>query len=214
MLGATRNVATTETIAGPARRLAVELHQPALGVAPKALNAVDMNAAPGEFVVAVVDPQVLVKPHIDQAVVAAPAVGVNHAGDVGLAPDDGLKNGFGGIGHDLGVHIVAALEQAKDHRFVARPTAPKTAHPARPEVRLIGFELALQRRHLLAVLGKAAAHTQINGVDRAHRDTAELGAIAGRQVHRKVAQDLTELGFTDFRMPEIPVFLCHDRKLA
>ena len=40
----------------------VELHKAALGIAPEAFNAVDMNAAPGKLVVAVVDPQVFIKP--------------------------------------------------------------------------------------------------------------------------------------------------------
>ena len=40
---------------------------------PKALDAVDVNIAAGELIVAMVDPQMFVKAHIDQAVIAAPA---------------------------------------------------------------------------------------------------------------------------------------------
>ena len=190
----------------------VELHQTSFGIASKALNAVDMRTAPSKLIAAVVAPQVLVNAHIDQAVISAPTVGVNHACNIGLAPDDGLKDGLRSIGDDLAVHTLASLEQSKNHCLATCPTAPKTTHPARPEVRLIGLELALQERHLLAVLGKPATYTQMNAVDRAHRDGAELGAIGGRQVHRKVTQDLTKLGLADFRMSEIPVFLNHDGK--
>ena len=74
----------------------VELHQATLGIAPKALDAVDVNAASGEFIVAVADPQMFVKADIHQPVIAAPAVRVNHAGNIGLASDDGLKDDLGG----------------------------------------------------------------------------------------------------------------------
>ena len=40
---------------------AVELCQAAFGIAPKRLNTVDMVLAPGELIVAVVDPEVLVE---------------------------------------------------------------------------------------------------------------------------------------------------------
>ena len=65
---------------------AIKLHQRALGVAPKALDAVDMNTASGEFVVAVVDPQMLVKAYIYQTVVAAPEVGASDADNVRFNP--------------------------------------------------------------------------------------------------------------------------------
>ena len=61
----------------------IELDQPALGIAPEALNAIDMRRVASKLIVAMVDTQVFVKAHIDQAVVAAPAIGVNDAGNVG-----------------------------------------------------------------------------------------------------------------------------------
>ena len=175
----------------------VELHQATLGITPKALDAVDVNVASGELVVAVVDPQMLVKADIDQAVIAAPAVRVNHAGNIGLASDDGLKDDLGGIRNDFRINVLAAFEQTKDHRLLTRATAAKSANPARSKVGLIGFELTAQRRDLLAVVGKPTANAQINGVDRAKRHAAEFGAIGGSQIHGEVAQDLAKLRFTD-----------------
>ena len=176
----------------------VELHQATLGVTPKALDAVDVNAAPGELVVAVVDPQMLVKADIDQPVIAAPAVRVNHAGNVGLASDDGLKDNLGGIGDNFGINVLAAFEQTKYDRLLTCATAAKSANTARSKVRLIGFELTAQGRDLLAVVGKPAANAQVNAVDRAKRHAAELGAIGGSQIHGEVAHDLSKLGFTNF----------------
>lgn len=63
----------------------VKLDQPALGTAPEALDAVDMHGAASEFIVAMIDPKMLVKAHIDQAVIAAPAISVDDAGNVGAS---------------------------------------------------------------------------------------------------------------------------------
>ena len=76
----------------------IEFHQTPLGVAPKTLNTVDMSIAPGELIFAVVHAQMLIKAHINQAIVAAPAIGMNHASYIRLASDDGLQDRFGAFG--------------------------------------------------------------------------------------------------------------------
>ena len=177
---------------------AVELDQSALGIAPKALNAVDMDQPASKLVVAVIDTQVFVKPDVDQAVIAAPAIGMNDAGDVSASPDDGLQRAFGGVWHDLGVDLVGSFEQTKDDRLVARTPTPEAAHPARAKVRLIGFKIAAQWRFGLAMLSQATTHAQVQGVDRAHGNATELGAVCGRQIHGEVAQNLAGFGRTDF----------------
>ena len=57
---------------------AVELGQASLGVAPEALDAVDVRSIVGEFILPVLDAQMLLVTHIDQAIVATPSVGVHH----------------------------------------------------------------------------------------------------------------------------------------
>ena len=57
----------------------VELSQASFGIAPEAFNAVDVRAAVGEFVVAMVDTKVLGIAHIDEPIVAGPAVGMDDA---------------------------------------------------------------------------------------------------------------------------------------
>jgi hypothetical protein len=51
-----------------------------------------------------------------------------------------LQRLFRTVGHDLGVHLAAALEEAEDDRFAARAPAPFAAHKARPEVGLVEFD--------------------------------------------------------------------------
>ena len=77
----------------------VELGKPSFGKTPKRLNAVDMRNAPGEFIIAMIDAVMFIKANIDQAIVATPAMCMNHTGDIYFASDafgakvrlDGLK---------------------------------------------------------------------------------------------------------------------------
>ncbi len=192
---------------------AIELRQTPLGEAPEALNAIDMHRTTGELIGAMTNPKVFVKAHIHQAVIAAPAVGVNDTGNVSLAPNDGLQGSFGCIGHDLGVDALAALEQTEHDGLAARAASAQSAHPLGAEVRLIGFKLTGKRRQGFAVLGHARAHAQIDRVDRAQRHTAKFGAVCRGQIHGEVAHDLAKLRFAEFGTPEVFVFLNHNRKL-
>ena len=77
----------------------VELGKPSSGKTPKRLNAVDMSNAPSEFIIAMIDAVMFIKANIDQAIVATPAMCMNHTGDIYFASDafgakvrlDGLK---------------------------------------------------------------------------------------------------------------------------
>lgn len=66
-----------------------------------------------ELAVVVFDAQVFLVAHIDQAVVAAPAVGVDDRVEADM-PADGLLQGlFLTIGDDLGVDAAVAFENAE-----------------------------------------------------------------------------------------------------
>ena len=69
---------------------AMKLRQPMFGIAPERLDAVDMPRAFDEFVVAVIDPKVLLQTQINQPIVASLAVGVDEAIGVHFAADYGL----------------------------------------------------------------------------------------------------------------------------
>ena len=108
-----------------------ELVQPALGEAPERLDAVDVGRVLHVLVPAVKHAVVAGVAHVDQAVVAAPAVGVDHSGGVDFAPDDALQRRFRAIGYNFRVHSPRPLEQAEDDGFATRPPAPLAAHAAR-----------------------------------------------------------------------------------
>jgi len=85
---------------------AVEAGQTRLGVGPEALDPVDMRPVVGEFVLAVVNPQVLGVAQI------APAA--NHL----------LEHGFRAIRDEFGVDFSVSLEDAEHRRLAAGPTVP------------------------------------------------------------------------------------------
>ncbi len=91
----------------------------------------------------------LLEAQIDQPVVAAPFVGM----------DDRLQSGFGGIGHDLRVDLVAAFQQPEDDGFACRSTASPATHTPCTEVRLVGLQFAFERRDFCALGGQALAQT-------------------------------------------------------
>ena len=118
---------------------AMKLRQSMLGITPERL---DVPAALDEFVVAMIDPKVLVQTQVNQSIVASPAIGVNDAIGVNFAADDGLQRGLGGIGNDLGVDTVAAFEQAKDDGFATRTTPTLAPDALGAKVGFIGLKLA------------------------------------------------------------------------
>jgi hypothetical protein len=68
--------------------------QSGLGEAPEAFNAVDMSLAPGKFIAAMINSQVLAVTDIDKAIVATPTVGIDDALWCYFAAYNGLQRGF------------------------------------------------------------------------------------------------------------------------
>ncbi len=64
----------------------VELLQPAFGITPERFNAVDMMLAPRKFIGTVVHSKVFIKTDIYQAIIAAPAIRVNHRIGCAMCP--------------------------------------------------------------------------------------------------------------------------------
>ena len=69
---------------------AVKLRQAMLGKAPKAFDSVDVIRSDGKFVVPVMDAKVSCVAEINQAVVTAPAIGVNRRIKLGMAANHRL----------------------------------------------------------------------------------------------------------------------------
>ena len=69
---------------------AMELGKAVFCVAPKALDSVDVVWSECEFVVAMIDSQMLIESQIDEPVIPSPSIGVKHGFKTRLAANDGL----------------------------------------------------------------------------------------------------------------------------
>ena len=78
-------------------RNAIELCQTPFCETPERFNTVDMPLATGELVVAMMNPEVLIKTNIDQSVIAAPSIRMNDSIWSHIPTDYGLQCGFGAI---------------------------------------------------------------------------------------------------------------------
>lgn len=161
-----------------------------------------------------INPKVFIKANIYQPVVATPAVGVNDAGRIGFASDNCLQSGLGGIGHDLGIDAVPALEQSEDYGLATGTPSAFAPHALGAEVRLISLQLATPGRLRSTSLGHAHTQALVNGVGAAHRQATQGSTISSSQIHGEQTQQIPEFSLTDFGTAEIPVFTNHFRKLA
>ena len=109
-------------------RQALALGQPDLGQAPEAFDAVDMDGSPGELVAGMIDTDVAIA-ELDQAVVAAPAIGVDDGARVDPAADNPLEGGLGAVRDDLGVDAALALKDAENDRLAVGAAPPPRRAP-------------------------------------------------------------------------------------
>lgn len=83
---------------------AIKLGQASFRVTPERFDAVDMLLPVGKLILTVVHPKVLVKTDVDQSVVAAPPIRMDHRARLDMSSDNALQRGFGAIRHDLGIN--------------------------------------------------------------------------------------------------------------
>ena len=69
-----------------AGRHSAETIQSRFCISPEAFNTVDVIAAFGKFVLAMINPKMLAVTHIDQTIIATPTVRVDDAAELNLAP--------------------------------------------------------------------------------------------------------------------------------
>lgn len=184
---------------------AVELCQSPLRIALEGLDAIDVRLEVGELIVVVPHAQVLGIAHIHQAVVASPAVTMDDAGQVHLAPNRLEQRGFLGVGNNLRVDMAVAFEDAEDDRLPPGPTTALAANPFRAEVRFVDFDFSTKGRLLFAPLGNAASDFKINIVDPTHRKSRQLSCVGRRQIQGKRSQQPTKSCLADSGTPIVSI---------
>src|SRR5690606_34407063 len=124
-----------------------------------------------------IDPEMLHVANIHEPVIANPAIGVDHAGNIHLAADDRLQTGLGAIRDDLGVDVVATFEYAEDGCLA--PGTPTALPPDAlcTEVGFVNFDNTLERRLCFADLSHADTQEQHEAVDGI---AVQIGKLADR----------------------------------
>lgn len=176
----------------------VELGESALGEAPEALNAIDVDTVTGKLVLGVVHSEVLVVAHVDETVVAAPPVRVDDGVERHLPADDGTQRGSGTVGDNLGVDSTVPLEDAEDRLLQGTTTTLElpvvTLDSARSKVALVELNLTDKLRqfiHLQRVDETSkAAEPEINRIP---VDSGQLCRFRGLNIHAKVVNELFQL---------------------
>jgi len=173
---------------------ATEPGEASFGETPEALNAVDVGLPFGELVPAVIDSQVLAITDIDQAVVAAPFVGVDHALGFHFAAYDRLQRGFGAVGHDLSVDLAIALEDAEDDRLPRSTASALPLDVSCSEERFIDFDLSSERKLLLGMLSQSFTDRLQETVYGVAVQVGQLGDLGGLQIESEELHKLSEFG--------------------
>ena len=136
-------------------RQAAKANQASFCVSPETFNAVDVVAALGKFVLAMIDTKVFSVAHINQAVIATPAVRINDAFEFYFTAYNCLQRGLGAIWNDLGIDVTVPLKDAEDDRFTKGTTTSFTLDAPCAEERFVHFNLSRKGRLGIAIFGQA-----------------------------------------------------------
>ena len=149
-----------------------------LGIAPEALNAVDMRVTLDTFTFAMVNAEVLFIAHIDQTVITRPFVGVNDRINGHPTPDNSLQSLGFDIGNNLSVHLSVPFEKS-EHNNLAAGTPASLAAVFAAEVAFVHFHLTADRGELLAELSDAFPDGDEIAVNRVAVETRDGSNLTG-----------------------------------
>jgi len=167
--------------------------QARLGRAPKAFDAIDVDAAAAdEDALAMFDAKVFAVAEVDQAVVAEPAVGVDNALEGNAAANNAPQCGLFRIGDDLRVDAAAALKDPEHDGLAASAAAPFPADPPPTEVRLIDLDDAPHGGMGFTFARHPNAKRVEEAIDGAATDVGELRHFRGLQIKGEEAHDLAK----------------------
>ena len=127
----------------------IKLGQPPFPEAPQRLDPINMTRALCKIIVAMINAVMLIITSTRQATITTPAVTAGDTIRAYLSPHNTLKRSFLGIGHNLGIHITAALKNAKHNSFIGGITASLARYPGR----IIDLNSPLNRRGLFTPVG-------------------------------------------------------------
>ena len=169
------------------RRQPVELLQSSFRRRPKALNSVDVAVVNGKLIAHMINTKMFLETNINQSVIAAPAVRMNHRLRLDAPANNRLQRFLRAVRDNLRVNRTVTLEDAEDNRFARCAASALAAHTTRSEVTFINFNNSAERRSPFTLLGDAKANFQIDLVDRFSSQTNQFRCFSGSQIKSKIA---------------------------
>lgn len=154
--------------------------QAGLGETPEPLDAVDMGIASDEFILSVIDPQVLVITDINQAIVTPPTVRIDDAIECDTTADNPLQRKLSAIRDDFCVNVTIGFEHAEDGRLTEGTTPSLALDNACTKVGIVHLDLTREWRLGLAVFSNAftdASQITVDGVAVEARQGSDLGGV-------------------------------------
>src|SRR5437764_7899893 len=135
------------------RRNAIELLQPSFRARPETFNAIDMTLVISKFIIRMQHPEMLRVANINQAIVTAPTVRMNHGLKRNMSANHLLQRAFAAVRHDLGIDRAITFEDAEDDSLATSSTSSFASDATSAEVRLVHLDLACKGRSTFTFFG-------------------------------------------------------------
>jgi len=195
-------------------RNAIELCQTPFCKAPERFDTVDMPLATGKLIVAMMNPEVLIKTNIDQSVIAAPSIRMDDSIWCHMPTDKGLQGGFGVIWNNLRIHFPLALQNTKNNCFTISTSTSFTPDTLRTKIRFIDFYSTLKWRFKFAALSNSLPYFEVNSIDRPDGNTSQLRCTCSGKIQSKTTNKLPEFSFSNSRTKLVSISNIHLSKLT
>ena len=195
-------------------RDAVKFGEPSFCERPEALDAVDMDASLRELVLCMVDTIVPLEPCVHQSVIAAKAIGVDCAGEIDFAEQNGFQRCFGTVFDHLRVDPPLPFEDAKHGRFAKRGATAFSGDARGTKIALVDFDLALEGAFINAKLDHPLPERREQTQHRLAVQTDQTGSWRSRDIGAEQLQDFTKLYFRNMSVHKIAIFGSHENILS
>jgi hypothetical protein len=130
-----------------------ESGKPGLGIAPEALDSIDMAFAMNKFILTVVDSEVLFVTKVDQAIIPTPAIRMDDASEIYTTSNYRLQLGSSVIRDNFSKDFALAFEDAKNNSFAESTTASFSLYSSSAKVAFINLNLSGKRGLTLTKFG-------------------------------------------------------------
>ena len=124
--------------------------------------------------------------HVNESVVADPAIGMNGRFWVDVTAHDGLQGAFLEVRDNLGVDAsLAPRGDAENNGFAAGPAPSFATNALGAEVAFVDLDFAVAgERAALTGFGESASDFKKNRASRAAREARQFGGVGYREVER------------------------------